>query len=118
MGMDRYGRQSRLAEVGPSGQARLRESVVDVRADGLAAQVASRYLAGAGVGRLRVRDSAVADSARAVDPSVVVDVEADLAAPTVEGFDLRHPAARDVAAGAASALRALRSVLGVGEKRS
>jgi hypothetical protein len=114
--MDRYGRQSRLAEVGPAGQARLRESLVDVPAAGLAAQVAVRYLAGAGVGRLQVRDASLAESARAVDPAVIVDVDGALAMAAAEGFDLQVPAAREVAAGAAAALRALRVALGIGEK--
>jgi hypothetical protein len=116
--MDRYGRQSRLAEVGLSGQARLRESLVEVPATGLAAQVAVRYLAGAGVGRLRVRDATLGESARGVDPAVVVDVDVRLPVHAVEGLDLQHRASRDVAAGALTALRALRSALGVGEQRS
>jgi adenylyltransferase/sulfurtransferase len=118
MEMDRHERQSRLAEVGPSGQARLGDALVDVPGAGLAAQVAARYLAGAGVGRLRVCDASIAASARAVDPSVTVDIDPGLGAHAVEAFDLQHPVAREVAAGAAGALRALRAALGLGEQRS
>jgi hypothetical protein len=150
--MDRHGRQARLAEVGSAGQARLRGARVDVRLAGHAAEVAVRYLAGAGVGYLRVPHASLADAARAVDPQVAVEVDvgrspqgaaanadvgrspqgaaanADvgrspqgaaanatirLAAQLGQGFDLRDPAARDVAAGAAAALRGVRAALGL-----
>jgi hypothetical protein len=110
--MDRHGRQSRLAEVGSAGQARLGGACVDVRLAGLAAQVAVRYLAGAGIGHLRVAEAGLAVAARAVDPQVTVDVDGGLSPLPTDGFDLRDPAARDVAAGAAAALRVVRAVLG------
>jgi hypothetical protein len=120
--MDRHGRQVRLVEVGSAGQALLAGAGVDVRLAGPAAEVAARYLAGAGVGRLRVADPALAGSARAVDPKVRVEVDGAFAPPpsvakaqtqASGGFDLRDPAARDVAAGAAAALDALRAILGI-----
>jgi hypothetical protein len=86
---------------------------VDVRLAGPAAEVAVRYLAGAGVGRLRVPDAGLAESARAVDAQVAVEVDAALSPGPGEGFDLRDPSARDVAAGAAVALDAVRLALGV-----
>ncbi len=124
--MSRHGRQARLAEVGATGQARIVAAAIDVPMVGLPGEVAARYLAGAGVGRLRVRSAAVAAAASSIDPSVRVDLE-DVAShhePMDEGegsassvtsselaLDLRDPVARDMALGARVALRALRAVL-------
>jgi hypothetical protein len=116
--MDRHGRQSRLAEVGPAGQARLGGARVDVRLAGLAAEVAVRYLAGAGVGHLRVPEASLAGAARAVDPEVTAEVDRGLMPQPADGFDLRDPAARDVAAGAAAALAAVRVALGLASEGS
>jgi hypothetical protein len=112
--MDRHARQARLAEVGSAGQARLRGARADVHLAGPAADVAVRYLAGAGLGHLRVPDAGLCVSARAVDPQVTVEVDGGLSPRPAEGFDLRDPAARDVAAGAAAALEAVRLALGLG----
>jgi molybdopterin/thiamine biosynthesis adenylyltransferase len=127
--MDRHDRQSRLAEVGSAGQARIDAATVEVRLDGLAAEIATRYLAGAGVGRLRVRDRALADVATSIDPGVRVEVGgsrplhdddawAGVGAPTVAADarddaarDLRAPEAREAARGAREALRVLRSLI-------
>jgi hypothetical protein len=112
--MDRHARQARLAEVGAAGQARIGRAVVDVRLDGFAADVAARYLAGAGVAAVRVRDSALGAGARALDARVRIDVDASLAvAADSDGgaSDLRDPAAREFARGAREALRALRVAL-------
>jgi hypothetical protein len=78
--MQRHGRQARLAEVGAEGQARIGRLAVDLDLEGFAADVAVRYLAGAGVGMLRVRDGALAEAARAIDPAVNVATDARLAA--------------------------------------
>ena len=117
--MSRHGRQTRLAEVGRAGQARIVASTVYVRVDGLAAEVATRYLVGAGVGCVRVRDPALAAVAAAIDPAVRVEVEerpagGGLAAPGDDGHarDFRDPGAREVALGAREALRALRAAIG------
>jgi hypothetical protein len=110
-GLDRHRRQARLAEVGAAGQERLGAARVEVRVDGLAAHVAVRYLAGAGVGQLQVRDASLAAAARAVDPGVGVGVEPGLPVDAGEAFDLRDPAARAVAAGAMAALNAVKSAL-------
>jgi hypothetical protein len=110
--MDRHGRQAKLAEVGVEGQARIAQAVVTVRLDGLAADVASRYLAGAGVSAVRVRDAGLAQGARALAPEVRVDVDPDLA---IDGegecLDLRDPSACDIARGAHAALCELRAIL-------
>jgi hypothetical protein len=117
--MDRHGRQDRLAEVGSRGQSRIAASTADVRLPGLAGEVAARYLAGAGVGHLRVCEAGQVDAARAVDPSVRVELVGESAgegASTGEGAGdgPRDPSAAAVARGAREALRALRGILGVG----
>ncbi|HEY4013671.1 MAG TPA: hypothetical protein VGM06_10050 [Polyangiaceae bacterium] len=109
--MDRHARQARLAEVGAAGQARIARAVVDVGASGLAADVAVRYLAGAGAGRVNVRDAALGDVARGIDPGVRVEVEASIPEASTASFDLRDPVAKAFAAGAVLALRALRGAI-------
>jgi hypothetical protein len=115
--MQRHARQSRLAGVGPAGQARIARAQVDVTLDGLAADVAVRYLAGAGVARLRVREVAIGEVARAIDAAVVVEVDATPAAPRLAGEEglgvdwLADPIAQQLAAGALAALRAVRRAL-------
>jgi hypothetical protein len=109
--MDRHSRQERLIGVGVDGQARIARAHVDVGLSDQAAEVAVRYLAGAGVGGVSVRTAALGAAARAVDGRVAVHVDPDLApAPPFE-LDVRDRAARDVAEGAIFALRALRSAL-------
>jgi hypothetical protein len=111
--MDRHARQSKLAEIGPAGQARIARARVDVGLDGVAAEVAARYLAGAGVGGLRVPSEDAAASARAVDASVPVEVSAAIAVacePAALAV-LRDPSARALGLGALVALEALRSAL-------
>ena len=115
--MDRHGRQTRLAEVGVEGRARIVAACADVPLDGLAATVAARYLAGAGVGRVRVVSEAVAAQARAVDGGVRAEVDGSLGpgGRVVPSFlGLRDPSADAVALGAHTALAALRRVLGAG----
>jgi len=87
----RFTRQSRLAEVGEEGQARLLAAVVQVAGEGTRAAVESRYLTGAGVAVDRAK---VATSAS--DPPWLAAL---------------HPAAREVAAGAHAALDVVRAVL-------
>jgi hypothetical protein len=112
-GLDRHRRQTRLTEVGAGGQERLAGARVEVRVDGLAAHVAVRYLAGAGVGQLQVRAASLAAAASAVDPGVRVAVEPRLPVEPGEAFDLSDPAARAVAAGAMAALNAVKGALGM-----
>lgn len=113
--MDRHDRQARLAEVGSEGQARIAAASVAVRASGLAAEMETRYLAGAGVGRIRVGDPALADVATSIDPAVRVEVDADavnaVGGDASELRELRDPCAREAARGAREALRALRGIL-------
>jgi hypothetical protein len=124
--MNRHGRQSRLAEVGRAGQERIAAGAVDVPLRGLAGEVAIRYLAGAGVGTLHVREPALVAVATSVDPAVRVEVRPGPSAPQAAGAsdatcetqddpagDLRDPAAREVARGARVALRALRALIEV-----
>jgi hypothetical protein len=111
--MLRHGRQSRLAEVGPAGQERIRRARVDVTVDGLAAEVAGRYLVGAGVGSVRVRHPQLAALLRGIDSDVSVEVRSDLALEDTsrDAFGFRDPTARALAEGAHFALRALRATL-------
>jgi hypothetical protein len=114
MAMDRHGRQTRLAEVGGAGQARIAAARVAITLEGTAARVAARYLAGAGVGGLRVRSAEIATQARAVDPGVFVEVDAALGQPPPSTrLPLRDPSAEAIALGAFTALAALRGILGV-----
>ena len=109
--MDRHARQSRLVGVGVEGQARIGRCTVDVGLEGLSADVAVRYLAGAGVGRLRVRSAALARAAHAVDAGVGVDVNHLLPESPSPVLGLDDPAAAQLASGALFALRALRAGL-------
>lgn len=101
-----------MPEVGAAGQARIARARVDVGIDGFAGEVAASYLAGAGVGCVRVRDASLEGLVRAIDPEVRSERASGLAAPG-PGLDLglRDPVARDLARGAALALRTLRAVL-------
>jgi hypothetical protein len=111
--MLRYGRQSRLVEVGPVGQEKIRRARVDVTVDGLAAEVAGRYLVGAGVGTVRVRHPELAALLRGIDSDVTVEVRSDLAVEDTshDAFGFRDSTARALAEGAHFALRALRATL-------
>lgn len=110
--MVRHARQARLAGVGAEGQAKIERASVDVGLDGFAADVAARYLAGAGVGRVRVRAAELAEGARALDASVRVEVAPSLEDAELDALGLDAAAARDLARGALCALRALRAILG------
>jgi hypothetical protein len=118
--MDRHDRQVRLAGVGEAGQARVARVRVDVGLDGLAADVAARYLAGAGVACVRVRETSLCDGARAIDGGVRVEVAPALAdAPEANApVDVADPVAREAARGALLALRVLRAALAAQEEPS
>ena len=112
--MDRHARQARLTGVGCEGQTRIEGARVDVPLDGLAADVAARYLAGAGVAAVRVRSAAVAEGARAIDRRVAIEVTPALRSEPSEtgpAAGLRDPVARELARGALCALRVVRVVL-------
>jgi hypothetical protein len=102
----RYGRQIRLAEIGEAGQAKLCAAKAAPRNTGLAGAVEVRYLAGAGV---EVRPVARAPASR---ESHAGDT-ASPSEPAVADLGLRHPAAREVAAGALAALDVIRAALGL-----
>jgi hypothetical protein len=112
--MDRHGRQSRLAGVGVEGQARIARASVDVGLDGFAADVAARYLAGAGVECVRVRSDGLGHGARALEGSVRIEVDPGIEPAPAEALDLHDASARELARGALCALRALRAALGGG----
>lgn len=91
---ERFSRQERLAEVGPSGQERIgRFAAVVCGEDG--ADVERAYLSGAGVGSVSVRP-------------------AEAAPPFAHAAAFRFPAARHVGAGAWRALAQLRRALQIG----
>jgi hypothetical protein len=110
--MDRHTRQARLVGVGVEGQARIARASFDVGLDGFAADVAARYLAGAGVRCVRVRSEELARGARALDGGVRVEVEPCLEPAPVQGLDLDDPSALELARGALWALRSLRATSG------
>jgi hypothetical protein len=110
----RHDRQMRVPAVGEDGQRRIEASSMQVRLDGLAGVVAARYLAGAGVGSLRLANDEQVQHALAVDPAVKASVDASIDAEAVDASDgagLRDPSARSLLRGARAALRALRSAL-------
>jgi hypothetical protein len=113
--VQRHSRQSRLADVGPQGQARIARALVVVPGQGLAAEIAARYLAGAGVAAVYVRDEPTAAAARAADPGVRVEVDPKLATTAPEETEvlavLTEPSACAIASGALLALRVLRRAL-------
>ncbi len=94
----RYLRQAQLPEVGIAGQARIEAAWVRVEVDGLAAEVASRYLRGAGaqLGAEGALEGALPHAA---------------GAPGALGL---APGPESVARGALAALTALRAILGLG----
>jgi len=96
----RYVRQTRLAEIGDAGQARLAAHTVALGGDGFARWLEDRYLTQAGV-MLR--------APRGQGEAAPVDVGA---------LGLTHPAAREVAEGAIRALAELRAGLGIGRSTS
>ena len=81
-------RQTRLAEVGEKGQAKLASATAVVHETGLAGIVEERYLVGAGIERV-----------------VHEQEEAELP------FEVAHPAAQEVALGAHAALVSIREIL-------
>ncbi len=108
----RHGRQIRLAGVGEGGQKRLAAAHVVVSADDFVGEIATRYLAGAGCGDLRVRSPALAAAARAVDPDVQVVVDPSLAVDAETTlYPWRMRAASELATGAHLALKLLRNLL-------
>jgi hypothetical protein len=85
---------------------------VSVALDGLAADAAVRYLAGAGVATLCVRDPELAATARAIDPTLHVSINPGLprARPEID-LPIHDPTAAALAHGAWFAMSALRAAL-------
>jgi molybdopterin/thiamine biosynthesis adenylyltransferase len=96
----RYSRQTRLAEIGPSGQAKLCEAKVAIRSLGHVRTIERRYATASGM--------VETEATPTVAPAIV---ERDAA---VERLGFRHAASRDVAEGALRALVAIRATLGIG----
>jgi hypothetical protein len=86
--MSRFSRQMKLAEIGEAGQVKIARGEVTV-ARGFSGWIASRYLAAAGVAK--IRESEI----EAADPR----------------FDTLDPAARDVALGAHAAVVAIKKLI-------
>jgi hypothetical protein len=102
----------RLAEVGASGQNAIESASMDLPLVGFPGDVAARYLAGAGVGRLRVRDESLAAAALSVDSRIRVEVVPSLEVENdISAFDLRERRAIELAAGSLVALRGIRRAL-------
>ena len=97
----------RVAQIGEAGQRRIAAARVDVRLEGLAALVAARYLAGAGVDRVRVSTPDLAREVRAVDASISVEVDEHLAPDGIDEPGADDPQARAALRGARVALRSL-----------
>jgi molybdopterin/thiamine biosynthesis adenylyltransferase len=105
--IERYSRQIILPEVGGRGQARLLAAVMTLAGSGTLAATAARYLAGAGVGELRLAgagDDRLASELRALNPELTVRaghvdantavlITADLG---IEALDARVREARDL----------------------
>lgn len=109
----RHTRQVRLAEVGEAGQSRLAAAEVEVSSAGFAGEVEARYLAGAGVGALRVGSEVHGAAARAMDAGVRVELGAVTGPSELPpGLASLEGAARDVAEGAYRALVSVRAALG------
>ena len=106
----RHSRQIRLSEVGEEGQARIAATTAVVDGEGLVGAVETRYLAGAGVGRIATTSAFIADAARAADASIQIMNEArvKLGHGSPPAFGIQDPAAQDVALGAWRALAHLR----------
>ncbi len=98
----RYSRQTRLAEIGERGQAKLCAATVAIQSSGFVRTIEHRYVCRAGM--------TVTEGAPTVSPAHV-DRAADIAS-----LGLRHGPAREVAEGALRALVAIRSVLGEGRE--
>ena len=98
----RYARQARLAGVGAAGIERLRSATFAVPGHGLRAEVAARYLAGAGAGALLIADEATALDVVRLNGDVRVGVTGVTGATGVAGT---ADGPRDELAGTADAAR-------------
>ena len=101
----------RVAEVGREKQENLRHASVVVHGSDLSAHIEALYLAGAGVGALRVSD-AFADDVAALNPDVVIETDSEKSEREgdARAADL-DPAAAPVFSGASRALRTMKEIL-------
>ncbi len=99
----RYERQTRLADIGASGQAKLCAATVVIRSQGFVRAIEERYALASGMS-----ESGMTEPAPTVAPERVD------AAANVDALGFRHTAAREVAEGALRALAAIRIALGEG----
>jgi hypothetical protein len=86
---DRYARQRAVPAIGPRGQLALAKARVVVDGDQADAELAARYLAGAGVGQLCVADAWVR-ACCAVNGTIEVDGGAPTGALRVRVGDAAH----------------------------
>lgn len=89
MSEDRYARQRAVPAIGVRGQAALARTRVVVRGDEPDAELAARYLAGAGVGRLCVADVWV-HACRAANGTIEVEGGAAAGALVVRVGEVEH----------------------------
>ena len=101
----------RVAEVGREKQQNLRRASVVVHGNDLSAQVEALYLAGAGVGALRV-DEEIGDATAAINAEVAVEKKSDA---TENEIDARvadlNPIAAQIFSGASRALEKMKVIL-------
>jgi molybdopterin/thiamine biosynthesis adenylyltransferase len=106
----RYARQMRVAEVGRERQENLQHASVVVLGDDLSAHVEALYLAGAGVGTVRVNEVLAADVA-ALNSDIVIETDSEKSAPESDarasGLDA---AAAQIFSGSARALQKMRAI--------
>ena len=101
----RYGRQTRLPEIGQAGQERLGVARVAAGAEGEARDVEVAYLAAAGI-------PVIADADSKSDATAKAQANAE-AKSALAALAVKDPSARQVADGAMRALLAMRRILGV-----
>jgi molybdopterin/thiamine biosynthesis adenylyltransferase len=101
----------RVAEVGREKQENLRHASVVVIGEDLSAEVEALYLAGAGVGTLRV-SNAIANEVAAINSEVVIEKKTEVSGVEVDAraADL-DPAAAHIFSGASRALEKMKTIL-------
>jgi hypothetical protein len=101
----------RVAEVGREKQENLRHASVVVHGHDLSAQVEARYLAGAGIGALRVNE-AIAEDVATLNSDVVIETHSEKSEreDDARAADL-DPAAAAIFSGAARALQKMKELL-------
>lgn len=102
-------RQKRLREIGEAGQARLFAGTAVVRGQGTRAEMALRYLVGAGIGRVRA-SGAWAALVQRLDAEIVFEPEdGDVDAPPAPEW-IEDAQVAEAWRGVAEALRQIRAI--------